>query len=65
MLEKAGIDVTKTIVHVNMWLKRSHDSQESNPNTRSKRMQHITKQLKPQAELVPSEDAARKMALLD
>eukprot|EP00975_Prorocentrum_lima_P064890 12900211-Prorocentrum_lima.AAC.1 len=48
-----------------MWLKRSHDSQESNPNTTSKRMQHISKQLKRQAELVPFEDAARKMAFLD
>eukprot|EP00975_Prorocentrum_lima_P051758 10840541-Prorocentrum_lima.AAC.1 len=31
MLEKAGIDVTKTIAPINMWLKRSRDTQENNP----------------------------------
>eukprot|EP00975_Prorocentrum_lima_P028946 6081729-Prorocentrum_lima.AAC.1 len=63
MLEKAGINMTKTIVPLNMWLKRSRDSQEINPKTKSKRIQYITKQLKRQAELVPFEDAARKIAL--
>eukprot|EP00975_Prorocentrum_lima_P007010 1504915-Prorocentrum_lima.AAC.1 len=61
MIEKAGIDVTKTNVPINMWLKRSRDSQEINPKTKSKRIQHITKQLKRQAELVPFEDAVRKI----
>eukprot|EP00975_Prorocentrum_lima_P024870 5222275-Prorocentrum_lima.AAC.1 len=65
MLEKAGIDVTRTIVPINMWLKRSRDSQVNNPNTKSKRMQQLSKQIKRNAELVPFEDAAKKIALLE
>eukprot|EP00975_Prorocentrum_lima_P034841 7321824-Prorocentrum_lima.AAC.1 len=65
MIEKTGIDVTKSIAPINMWLKRPRDSQEINPKTKSKRIQHTTKQLKREAELVPFEDSVRKITLLD
>eukprot|EP00975_Prorocentrum_lima_P053166 11151985-Prorocentrum_lima.AAC.1 len=48
-----------------MWLKRSIDSQTNNPNTMSKRMRQFTKQMKRQAELVPYENAEKKIALLE
>eukprot|EP00975_Prorocentrum_lima_P071039 12935426-Prorocentrum_lima.AAC.1 len=53
MLDRAGIDRTKTIMPLNMWLKRS----------RAKRVQHSAKPLSRQAELVQPEDMTRKITL--